>query len=56
MNVFIWTHDAPRTLTIVQELLAGHSLLIALAAGYRDEDADGYTPLWPAQSDAFVVH
>jgi hypothetical protein len=55
MNVFIWTEDASRTLELVQKLLAGDQLLSALAAGYRDEDADVYTPLWPEHSDAFVV-
>ena len=55
MNVFIWTEDAPRTFAAAQRLLADNPLMRSLAAGYREEDGDVYTPLWPEASDEFDV-
>lgn len=55
MNLFIWTEDAPRTFAAVQRLLAGNPLMSSLAAGYREEDGDVYTPLWPEDGDTFDV-
>jgi hypothetical protein len=55
MNVFIWTEDAPRTFGLAQTFLAGNPLMSSLAAGYREQDGEVYVPLWPEDSDAFVV-
>jgi hypothetical protein len=55
MNVFIWTHDASRTFASVRELLAHHPLMRTVAAGYREDDADAFTPLWPEGSEHFDV-
>jgi hypothetical protein len=55
MNIFVWTDDAERTFATVREILLDHALMRTLAAGYREEHANGYTPLWPAGSQRFEV-
>ncbi len=55
MNIFIWTDDAERTFAAVRDILVDDVLVRALAAGYREEGGNDYTPLWPARSEHFEV-
>jgi hypothetical protein len=55
MNLFIWTDDANATFTRAQRVLSDHPLTASLKAGYLDEDAEEYTPLWPAGLARFDV-
>lgn len=55
MNLFIWTPDPRETLDRVQMLMQDHPLSDSVAAGFRDEGADKYTPLWPEGLERFDV-
>lgn len=55
MNVFIWTQNLRGTLDRVQTLLKDHPLADFFLAGFRDEGADDYTPLWPEGLERFDV-
>ena len=55
MNIFIRTDDARRTFAAVREALADHALMRMLAAGYREEDGNDFTSLWPTGIERFEV-
>jgi hypothetical protein len=53
MNLFIWTPDPRGTFGRAQMLMKGHPLSASVVAGFRDEGADEYTPLWPPELKRF---
>lgn len=53
MNLFIWTPDPRGTFGRAQTLMEGHPLSASVVAGFRDEGAEGYTPLWPPELKRF---
>jgi hypothetical protein len=53
MNLFIWTPNPSRTLGRVQTLMKDHPLSASVVAGFRDEESDEYTPLWPPELERF---
>jgi hypothetical protein len=55
MNLFIWTQNPRGTLDRVQTLMKDHPLADSMLAGFRDQGADSYTPLWPEGLERFEV-
>jgi hypothetical protein len=55
MHVFIWTDDANAAFARARELLSDHPLAAHLRAGFRNKDADEYTPLWPPDLAEFDI-
>lgn len=53
MNLFIWTPNPRGAFGRVQTLIKGHPLAASVVAGFRDEGADEYTPLWPPDLERF---
>ena len=53
INLFIWTPDPRETFGRAQTLMKGHPLSASVVAGFRDEGAEEYTPLWPPELERF---